>query len=37
MRKFNHTNVVEAIVTIVYITGFLSLLTFTITTAISQM
>jgi len=37
MRKFNHTSIVESVVTIVYITGFLSLLTFTITTAISQM
>ncbi len=37
MRKFNHTNIIEAIVNIVYIAGFLAMFTFTINALITNM
>jgi len=36
MRKFNHKDVAEIVITIVYVAGFLSLFTFTIISAINN-
>ena len=33
MRKFNHTDIVETIVNVVYVAGFLAMFTFTILAA----
>ena len=36
MRKFNHTDIVETVVNVVYVAGFLAMFTFTINSIINN-
>jgi len=36
MRKFNHTSIIETVITLVYVSGFLAMFTFTISAIINN-